>query len=151
MERSCRHVGRSRGKISSADEILKPAPIVLFGDGTIRAGGGWGGREAGWGGREAKFLQLMSRSVGVETVNPTPILLAELERSSGMGYVPLVPLTDRAIRRCVEGGEWAMIFAQPRTSAESSKSKQFVLSPSWGRDELIRVRFPPRGCANSSG
>ena len=24
--------------------------------------------------------------------------------SSGMGYVPLVPLTDRAIRRCVEGG-----------------------------------------------
>ena len=46
----------------------------------------------------------MSRSVGVETVNPTPILLAELERSSGMGYVPLVPLTDRAIRRCVEGG-----------------------------------------------
>ena len=34
----------------------------------------------GWGDREAKFLQLMSRSVGVETVNPTPFVLEQMER-----------------------------------------------------------------------
>ena len=85
--------GRSRvGKITSADvemleiEIDKPTPNTPFlpseshSSGRCSAGRGWRGREA-------KFLQLMSRSVGVETINPTPFVLELMERSSRRGVI----------------------------------------------------------------